>query len=213
MSSDVVPFDLREAFTFLFIMLGPIKLLGPFAKITAGRSEPERRALALRAFVIALLTVLAASFIGQSLLEKWAVGQGALAIAGGILFFLFALNLVLGPYSDTLAVTRPPAEKAPAAAVIQQLVPQIVTPWGIAAVIFILTFAPGQTLTIVAILIGIMLLDLLAMFVAPKILPYIAFPLQIVGTVMGVLQVALSIQIIVLGLKLVAVKTFGFHAP
>jgi len=213
MSSDVViPFDLKDAFTFLFIMLGPIKLLGPFAKITAGWSESERRGFAWRAFVIATLTVLAASFIGEAILAKWNVSPGALAIAGGILFFLFALKLVLDPYNEPHSAASP-LEKASAPAVIRQLVPQIVTPWGIAAVIFILTFLPDRGLPLVGILIGIMLLDLLAMLVAPKILPLIALPLQIVGTVLGVLQVALSIQMIILGVELVAVKTFGFHIP
>lgn len=79
-------FDAREIFTFLFIMLGPVKLLAPFAKLTATSDKGERRSLALRGTLIATLTVLAASFIGQAMLVKWSVSPGALAIAGGILF-------------------------------------------------------------------------------------------------------------------------------
>ncbi len=206
-------FDAREIFTFLFIMLGPVKLLAPFAKLTATSDKGERRSLALRGTLIATLTVLAASFIGQAMLVKWSVSPGALAIAGGILFFLVALSLVLDPYTE-----HAPAQGAPGApdsmrALVRQLVPRIVTPYGIAAVILLLTLMPERTVTIVAILIGIMILDLVAMLFARKILAVVAFPLQIVGTVMGVLQVALSVQMVLYGIRLVAAQSFGMKHP
>jgi multiple antibiotic resistance protein len=200
-------FDIREIFTFLFIMLGPIKLLAPFAKLTAASSESESRSLALRAALIATLTILAASFIGQAMLAKWNVSPGALAIAGGILFFLVALSLVLDPY------TEPPPQafaQAPSMrALIRQVVPKIVTPYGIAAVILLLTLMPDKKVAIVEILVGIMALDLIAMLFARKILAVVAFPLQIFGTVMGVLQVALSVQMVIYGIRLVAAQSFG----
>jgi multiple antibiotic resistance protein len=201
-------FDIREIFTFLFIMLGPIKLLAPFAKLTAASSESESRSLALRAALIATLTVLAASFIGQAMLAKWNVTPGALAIAGGILFFLVALSLVLDPYTEPAAPqgsAQPPSMRA----LLRQLIPKIVTPYGIAAVILLLTLMPEKMIAIVEILLGIMALDLLAMLFARKILGVVAFPLQIFGTVMGVLQVALSVQMIVYGIRLVAAQSFG----
>jgi multiple antibiotic resistance protein len=92
-------------------------------------------------------------------------------------------------------------------------VPDIVSPWGICAVIFVLTLMPAQTIPIMGILIGIMALDLLAMLFARQILRYLAFPLQLVGTVMGVLQVALSVQMVVLGIRLIAIERFGAHFP
>ena len=208
-TGGLLSFDLREVFTFLFIMLGPIKLLAPFAKLTAASSESESRSLALRGTLIATLTVLAASFIGQAILAKWNVSPGALAIAGGILFFLVALSLVLDPYSEHPAAQGPPAPVPSMRALVRQLVPKIVTPYGIAAVILLLTLMPERIVSIVGILIGIMVLDLLAMLFARKILAVVAFPLQILGTVMGVLQVALSIQMVIYGIRLVAAQSFG----
>ncbi|MGC9991957.1 MAG: MarC family protein [Candidatus Cybelea sp.] len=207
-TGGLLSFDTREIFTFLFIMLGPIKLLAPFAKLTATSSESESRSLALRATLIATLTVLAASFIGQAMMAKWNVSPGALAIAGGILFFLVALSLVLDPYTE--AVASAASAQAPSiGALLRQLVPKIVTPYGIAAVILLLTLMPEKMIAIVEILVGIMALDLVAMLFARNILAGVAFPLQILGTVMGVLQVALSVQIIVYGIRLIAVQSFG----
>ncbi len=205
-------FDTREIFTFLFIMLGPIKLLAPFAKMTATHSAAESRSLAFGGALIATLTVLAASFIGQAMLAKWGVSVGALAVAGGILFFLVALSLVLDPYGGSAAQAEPPP--APTTrALTWQLLPRIVTPYGIAAVILLLALMPDRVTTIVVILLGIMLLDLIAMLCARSVLRVVAFPLQILGTVMGVLQVALSVQMIVYGVKLIAVQSFGFKPP
>ena len=200
-------FGPREIFTFFFIMLGPIKLLAPYARITAGCTPAQRRNMALQSAAIATATVLAASFIGCSMLEKWNVSPGALAIAGGILFFSVAFAMVMQPYTDDAAAAHepPPANMA---TVMRRVVPAIVSPHGIAAVILILTLTQGNTVPVVVTLVGIMLLDLLAMLFARPILKVVAFPLQIVGTVMGVLQVALSVQMVIYGVHMVAVK-FG----
>jgi multiple antibiotic resistance protein len=211
---DVVTFQLQSIFTFFFIMLGPLRLIGPFAKLTAGRPESECRSIALRGIAIATLTVLLAGLVGSVMLVKWQVAVGALALAGGILFFLVALKLVLDPYtqgsrpSDALS-RDPPSEPE----LVRQLVPAIVSPWGITAVIFFLTLEPDRTWPIVGMLIGVMALDLLAMIFARPILRVFAFPLQLVGTVLSVLQVALSVQVIALGVRLIAIERFGAHFP
>jgi multiple antibiotic resistance protein len=206
--------NLKDVFTLFFIMLGPLRLIGPFAKLTAGRPESELRQVALQGSGIATLTVLVAGLIGSTMLAKWHVVVGALAIAGGIIFFMVALRLVLSPYTEeTRSGAVPSPAPVPAAALVRLLVPDIVSPWGLCAVIFVLTLMPTQMLPIMGILVGIMALDLLAMLFARPILKYLAFPLQLVGTVMGVLQVALSVQMIVLGVRLILVERFGAHFP
>lgn len=42
-------------FTVLFVMLGPLKIIGPFARLTHGLDEKVLRGIALRTFVIALV--------------------------------------------------------------------------------------------------------------------------------------------------------------
>jgi multiple antibiotic resistance protein len=60
---------------------------------------------------------------------------------------------------------------------------------------------------------GIMALDLVAMIFARTLLRVLGFPLQILSTVMGVLQVALSVQMIVYGIRLLLVEKFGVTFP
>ena len=223
-TGGLLSFDTPEIFTFLFIMLGPIKLLVPFAKITKSSTEAERRSLALQGTFLATLTVIAASFVGVRILAKWGVAPGSLAVAGGILFFLVALGMVLKPYTEhegAAAVVHPPAQPEgataaagpPVKAMVRELVPNIVTPYGIAAVILLGTLMPDSSWSILGILLGIMALDLAAMIFARTLLRVVGFPLQILSTVMGVLQVALSVQMVVYGIRLLLMEKFGVTFP
>ncbi|MBV8364427.1 MAG: MarC family protein [Candidatus Eremiobacteraeota bacterium] len=211
---DLAFIRLPEIFTFFFIMLGPLRAIAPFATLTAARSPAESRMIALRAVGLAVLTVLIASLIGSALLLKWHVAAGELAIAGGILFFLVALQIVVGPYSQSTHAPKVAAQvPSSVSELTRQCVPIVVTPWGIAAVIFFLTVKRDQTWPIIAILVGVMALDLLALLFARQILRVLGFPLQLLGTILSVLQVALSVELVVFGIKLVAIQRFGAHIP
>jgi multiple antibiotic resistance protein len=212
-TGSALPIGTSQVFILLFLMLGPLKLLGPFAQATANFDDAERRSLALRAALVSTLTVIAASLIGSAMLEKWNVSAGALAIAGGILFFSVAFSMVLAPYSEHELAPAPPGPAPTSVVVMRRIVPAIVSPYGIAALVLILTLAPNRTPYVIAALLAIMLLDLLAMLYARSILAVAALPLQIFGTVVGVLQVALSVQMIVYGIGLIAQQKFGVHIP
>ena len=213
-SPNLAFIGLPEVFTFFFIMLGPLHTIAPFATLTTGRSQAQSRMVALHAMGLATLTVLLASLFGSAILVKWHVAVGELAVAGGIVFFLVALRIVLDPYSQSSHASEATAQ-APSSAseLTRKLVPIIVTPWGIAAVIFFITVDPDQRWQIIAILIGVMALDLLAMLFARQILRVLGFPLQLLGTVLSVLQVALSVELAVFGIKLIAIQRFGAHFP
>jgi multiple antibiotic resistance protein len=89
------------------------------------------------------------------------------------------------------------------AAALRVAFPMVVTPYGIAALIALFVNSPdaARTAAILAILVGIMVLNLLAMLYVRRILAGVAILiLQIVGAVLGVLQVALAVQFILRGL-------------
>lgn len=78
--------------------------------------------------------------------------------------------------------------------------PTIVTPYGIAILIILMAAAQDSTrqIGIIGVLLGIMILNFLAMLFAHKIVKFIGvvITLQILGCVNGVLQVALGIELI-----------------
>jgi multiple antibiotic resistance protein len=89
------------------------------------------------------------------------------------------------------------------AAALRVAFPTVVTPYGIAALIALLVNSPdaARTAAILAILIGVMVANLLAMLYARRIMGGVTvLVLQIVGAVLGVLQVALAVQMILRGL-------------
>jgi len=194
---------LGVVFVLLFITLGPIKILGPFVQLTRDVDEAKMKQIAVRAFVLAVIAVVVGGFAGRILVQNWQISVAALTLAGGIIFFVVGLRLVLEQYQPAHAAPVPLPE-APMAAALRIAFPTLVTPYGIAALIALLVNSPdaARTASILAILIGVMVVNLLAMLYARWIVGgVIALALVIVGAVLGVLQVALAVQMILRGLR------------
>jgi multiple antibiotic resistance protein len=194
-------------FTLLFVTLGPIKVLGPFAQLTRDMDEAKMKALAVRAFAIALIAAIVGGFLGAVLVENWQISLAAVTLAGGVIFFLIGLSLVLEQYQPSRAAP-PPLQGEPMAAALRLAFPTVVTPYGIAAVIALIANSPdaARTAIIVATLIAVMVTNLLAMLYVRRIIRGITvLVLQILGAVLGVLQVALAVQIMIRGLRLLRV--------
>src|SRR5262245_4542789 len=189
-------------------MLGPIKIVGPFARITKALDDAARRQLATRAFLISSASTVIAAVIGHSVLQNWHVSLGALLLAGGVILFLVALAQVLQQYASPAAEAVPGADGTVAADAARIAFPTVVTPYGIAVVIIVLATSPGLAYgtAVIAILLGVMALNLLAMLYARQILRTIGImPLQILGAVLSVLQVALGVQMILWALAMLGI--------
>jgi multiple antibiotic resistance protein len=193
---------LGAIFTAFFVTLGPIKLLGPFAQQTRELSPGALRGIALRVFVIGLIAVLAAAYLGTALAEKWHISTPALEITAGLILCLVAMRLAMQPYEPPR--TPPPLPAAPMAATLRLTFPLVVTPYGIAAVIAILqsSVEPRMVGAVYLILVIVMLLNLLAMLFARDLVREpVLLVLQVLGAVLGVLQVGLAVQIIIRALR------------
>jgi small neutral amino acid transporter SnatA (MarC family) len=191
----------QKLFTLFFVTLGPIKLLGPFARATAMLTGAELRAMALRAAAIAALIAIAGGFLGRALLESWDIPVFALRLTAGLILFVVAFRLVMQHYDPPAPNLAPGPVERPTA--MKLVFPMVLTPYGIAAVIVLLALSheAERTGAIVAVLLAVMLLNLLAMAFVRPILGALAPVLQAVGAVLGVLQLALAVQIILTALR------------
>jgi multiple antibiotic resistance protein len=206
-----VTFSFGEIFTFLFLTLGPLKLLGPFASMTRGHDAAFKRRLAVQGTVIAVIAILFACTSGVSTLLKWRVSVGCLLLTAGIVLFLVSLKPVLEQFANLeLRSQASPASDAPVPSPMMLAFPTIVTPYGIALLIVLAALRAEDTsvIQIVGIVAFVLLLDLIAMLYAERILstPFVALALGITGAVMGVLQVALSVSAMVLALRILGFK-------
>ena len=126
-----------------------------------------------------------------------------LAITGGLILFLAALDTVMQQFRGPAGADAQDMPLSLSLAVSPLAFPTIVTPSGIAAVIIFVTLSPDLAgkLTIGLLLLVILLLDLIAMWYARAILKWLALPLYILGAVLGVIQVALGLNIMLVNLS------------
>ena len=85
---------LLAAFVTLFVVVDPIGLVPLFIALTQGMSATQRRAVGLRALVIAALLLTGFGLFGDALLAAVGISMPAFRIAGGMLLFLTALDML-----------------------------------------------------------------------------------------------------------------------
>ena len=208
---QMTSYPLATIFTFLFLMLGPLKIIGPFAKITKDADAKTARQIAVRSTFFASLALLLAAFLGQSFLHRFGIPLPVLALSGGIILFLVALQGILQQFTPpTLhddATTGPAPAPAMHMALTPLAFPTIVTPYGIAALILFLALSPDMEsrMGIGAVVLVIMLLNLLVMIATRHIPPILGVLLSVLGAVLGVIQVAFGLRIIYGSLKMMGV--------
>ena len=78
----------------LFVVIDPIGLAPVFVALTQGMAPKKRKAIALRACVIAFVILSLFGLMGESVLSFAGISMPAFQIAGGILLFLTAFEML-----------------------------------------------------------------------------------------------------------------------
>ena len=190
--------DKIQVFTFLFLMLGPFKVIGPFGKITRGADPALTRQIAVRATLFSSICLLLAAVMGNVILKRFGIPLPILALSGGIVLFLVALLNIIQQFAPTAANVENVSVPTLEMALYPIAFPTIVTPYGIAAVIVFLAVCPDlrSQLNVGAIVLGIMALNLIIMLITRHIFKFLSFFLAILGAILAVVQVALGLLII-----------------
>ncbi|MBB6409209.1 MarC family protein [Mesorhizobium sangaii] len=209
---------LGEAFTFLFVTLGPLNVIGPFAAMTEGYGAASRRRIALKAFLIAIIAAVLAATAGAATLHAWGISVGALLLAAGVMLFLIALRPVLAGYNprQSQAQTSAPVSVSTASefqlALAPIAFPTLITPYGLALLVLLFTLQPlgSGGFWILATAAFVLVLDLAVMLAVGGIakIPFSKPALDILGCVMNVLLVALGLQAVADGVGLLASQNF-----
>jgi multiple antibiotic resistance protein len=190
----------------LMLMVGPLKVIPAFLKLTA-RAEPAlRRRMAWYGFLLSSAMALVLALFGYQLLDKFNIPLTAILASAGLVLVLVALRLVLAQYGDGDDDPDHPQASAPPAQpgldlVMQPLVfPVILTPYGLATLITlsaVVRQVEGSVVPLLSVLMAIMVLNLLAMlFARPILLVLRPNVLQMLGLVLGIVQLALGIALL-----------------
>lgn len=187
-----------QIFAFLFLMLGPFKIVVPFAKITRNATPAFAYNIAIRATIYSTLALLIAGLLGEKILRNYGIPMPILALSGGIILFLVALlNIIkqFEPHATDMQFEENPTLNM---AMNPLAFPSIVTPYGLAAVIVFLSIAPdlNAKLNVAGVVLGIMVLNLIVMLLTRYIFKPLTLILGLLGAILGVIQVALGLMVI-----------------
>lgn len=87
---------LITAFATLFVVIDPPGLVPMFIALTSGMDNAHRATMARRACIIAFVLLTLFGLMGEALLGFIGISMSAFRIAGGILLFLTALDMLFG---------------------------------------------------------------------------------------------------------------------
>jgi multiple antibiotic resistance protein len=110
-----------STFTTLLFVVDPAGVVPLFLSITANESPSERQKTALRACIAAFFTLSTFAFLGGLLFRVLGISLGAFRIAGGILLFLLAVDMLqakrtrTSPEEEAEGVSRPDVSVFPLA--------------------------------------------------------------------------------------------------
>jgi len=189
------------AFLTLFVIVDPVGLTSLFLSITNGYTTQRRRSTALRAVLIATGILLTFLFVGGPLLEYLGVSIDALRIAGGLLLFKLAFDMVLGRRERATESEETEAHLRDDVAVFPLAIPLIAGPGAFATMLVLATGADSRP-AYVAITIAALLVVLVMVYVGFRL----AIPIQrllgttgtaVVTRVLGILLAALAVQLVI----------------
>ena len=149
---------LLNSFTTLFVIMDPIGLAPIFLALTIGMSNADRRAIAWRASLVSAVILILFALVGGKFLEALGISLPAFRIAGGMLLFWTAFEMIFEKRVERKTNT---AERTVSKSDIQNLavfplaIPLMAGPGAISATVLI---ASAQTEWIgLAYLIGLLL--------------------------------------------------------
>ncbi len=196
-----------SAFITLFVVIDPPGCAPIYAGLTARATPEARRAMAIRACVIAALILLFFLAVGQGLLAALHIELDAFRIAGGIMLFLIALDMVFEKRTERREQRAEKVRDDPEiedVSVFPMAMPMLAGPGAIASVMLLQSTAEGMTgsLVVVAALLSVLLLTLLALLAASPLMRLFGSRVEAVLTrLLGVLLAALAAQYVIDGLR------------
>ncbi|MEO6579584.1 MAG: MarC family protein [Sphingomicrobium sp.] len=195
------------AFITLLVIIDPPGCAPIFASLTSGTTLAHRRAMAVRSVVVAWFILLFFALLGQPLLRTLGISLSAFRLAGGIMLFMIALDMVFERRTERREERAEELKGTPEAddiSVFPMAIPMIAGPGSIASIMLLTARADG-TLG-VGIVLGAMtaviVLTLLALLAAGPLMKAIGANLEAMITrILGVILAALAAQFVLDGLE------------
>jgi multiple antibiotic resistance protein len=187
-------------FVTLFIVVNPFSVLPLFLAVTSGFDAATQRRVAFLAVFASFFTLLLFIIGGGFLLEKLGISLKSFQIAGGIILFLVALDMVRGVHYVPASGT---SDKASEVAIYPLAIPKIAGPGSMLTVVLLTDdhrFDAVQLSLTTCVLVVVLAITLGVLLLASPISRLIGNAgTNIISRVMGMLLVALAVHTVLSG--------------
>ena len=205
-TTDLLGLYISSLVTF-FVVIDPLGCAPIYAGLTAGASAAHARAMAIRAVVVAAAILFVFALFGQNILSALGISLDSFRIAGGIMLFLIALEMVFERRTQRREdraqkiIDTPEVEDV---SIFPMAMPMIAGPGSIASLMLLMSRGHGieRTFVILAAIATILALTLLALIAAGPLMRIVGQKIEAVITrLLGVLLAALAAQFVIDGIR------------
>ncbi|MEM9715191.1 MAG: MarC family protein [Pseudomonadota bacterium] len=191
------------AFATLFVMVDPIGLTPMFAALTAGMAARARLFIAIRAVAVAAFLMVLFGLVGDWLLATLGIGLPAFRIAGGLMLFLVAVEMLFQKRTERREQEADKVDGADDPSVFPLATPLIAGPGALAAMLLLTAEAmtPAASVGVFAAVATVLAMCFIAFLLTGPIERLLGdVGIRVLTRVFGMLLGALSVQFILDGL-------------
>ncbi|MBA3666840.1 MAG: MarC family protein [Sphingomonas sp.] len=196
-----------SAFVTLLVIIDPPGCAPIFASLTSGTDLAHRRKMAVRSAAVAWCILVFFALLGEPLLSTMGISLSAFRLAGGIMLFIIALEMVFEKRTEKREERAREIEGTPEAddiSVFPMAIPMIAGPGSIASIMLLSARADGTIpgLIVLSAMTAVILLTLAALLAAGPLMKLIGAKLEAMITrLLGVILAALAAQFVLDGLE------------
>jgi multiple antibiotic resistance protein len=201
--TDLLPLFV-SAFATFFVIIDPPGCAPIFGSLVAGTPPAHRRAMAIRSVLVAAAILFAFALVGKGFLKALGVGLPAFRIAGGIMLFMIAVDMVFEKRTERRENRAAGVAEAEDISVFPMGIPMIAGPGSIASAMLLTIRAEGwvERGVVLAALGLTLLLTMVCLLAAGPLLKLVGQKVEAMITrVLGVILAALAAQFVIDGIR------------
>jgi multiple antibiotic resistance protein len=197
--------QIAYAFVTLIVIIDPVGTAAIFAGLMRGVPPEVARRMAWRATLIAGALILAFAFLGETLLEALGITLPAFRIAGGLLLFLLATDMVFARPSGIRTITVPEQQEAAHStdvSVFPLAFPLLAGPGALTSIVLLMGRARSavEAAGVIAALVAVLAVTLVALRFAAWMMRRLGVTgANVVSRVLGIILAALAAQLVLDG--------------
>lgn len=196
-----------SALVTFFVVIDPPGCAPIFASLTTGTPAAHRRAMAIRSTLVASAILVLFGAFGEAFLGALGISLDAFRIAGGIMLFIIALEMVFEKRTERRENRAEDVKASPAhedISIFPMAIPMIAGPGSIASVMLLAARSNGieESLAVFGALAVVLVVTLISLLLAGPLMKLLGYKVEAMITrILGVVLAALAAQFVIDGVK------------